>query len=274
MINLTKINNPLVKYKKIAFMLFFMRSFLAFSSQTETLQTKTVENSRYAVGVESILHSHQYFQNNKSPLYWRLSPYYLSQLTDSSCSLASATMIVNAVLSQENFGHKSLATQDELLNRVNDSDWRQAVKQDGDGVSLAQLKIYLAKALEAYGVKNFEVILVPLKGSSKQDQLNLHKVLLESEKSGKTFIIANFNQKFFTKDLSVGHFSPIGAYDSKTQRALIMDTDRALYEPYWVSEKLLLESMSTFDKEAGHYRGYLIVKLIPKVKKITNIPHN
>ncbi|MBA2650907.1 MAG: hypothetical protein H0U73_01355 [Tatlockia sp.] len=242
-----------------------MSNFLASSLRAEpSIQTKMVEGSRYAAGIESILHSHQYIQNNKAPLYWRLSPYYLPQLTDSSCSLASATMIVNAVLSQQKLMTKrALATQDEVLNRVNDNDWRNAVKQGGDGVTLVQLKTFLAKALEAYGIFNFELDLVQLKGNSKRDEFSLRNLLMESENTGTTFIIANFNQKFFTGAMSVGHFSPIGAYDSKTKRALILDTDRELYEPYWVPEKLLLDSMATFDNDAGLYRGYLVLRLLP-----------
>lgn len=250
------------RFKKSSFFLFLITSFFTSLVRAESdIQEQQTKKSRYAFGVESILYSHRYLQANHSPLYWRVSPYYLPQLTDSSCSLASTTMIVNAARSHHLPAHQPLASQDELLKRVNDNQWREAIKQGGDGVGLRQLKIYLEKALKVYGVKNFSVTVKQMNNHTKENALLLHQALLESENTGKTFIIANFNQKFFTGFESVGHFSPIGAYDRARQRVLIMDTDRKLYEPYWVPEKLLLKSMSTFDKEEGYYRGYIIVKV-------------
>lgn len=225
-------------------------------------QKRIVEKSRYAFGVDSLLDSHEYFQSNPSPLYWRVSPYYLPQLTDSSCSLASATMIVNAALSHQAFGvNRHLASQKELLNQVNNNQWREAVKQFGDGVSLNQLKVYLESALIVYGVKNVTVTMKLMDHNKEENERIFSQALQESETTGKTFIIVNFNQKFVTNKESVGHFSPIGAYDIKNQRVLVMDPDRKYYEPYWVPLKLLLKSMSTPDQKGGYYRGYIVVNI-------------
>ncbi|PJE08275.1 MAG: hypothetical protein CK430_12705 [Legionella sp.] len=262
--SLTRLLNHYNSRLKISsFFLFLITSFFTFIVKAEAdLQARETAKSRYASGVESILSSHDYFQTNRSPLYWRINPYYLPQLTDSSCSLASVTMIVNAARSHQHLmTHQSLASQDELLNQVNDKQWREAVKQGGDGVALNQLKIYLEKALTVYGLKNFRVTVKQMNNNEKENESTLHQTLIESENTGKTFIIANFNQKFFTDFENVGHFSPIGAYDHSTRRVLIMDPDRKLYEPYWVPEKLLLKSMSTLDIDGGNFRGYLIVSL-------------
>jgi len=249
--------------KNSSFFLFLIASFFTSILRAESdLQEKQTEKSRYASGVVSILYSNHYFQANHSPLYWRLSPYYLPQLTDSSCSLASATMIVNAARSHQHLmAHQSLASQDELLNRVNEKQWSEAVKQGGNGVSLNELKIFLEKALNVYGVKNFTVAVRQMNNNAKENELLFRQTLMESESTGKTFIIANFNQKIFTDFESVGHFSPIGAYDRATQRVLIMDPDRKLYEPYWVPVKLLLKSMSIPDVKGGYYRGYITVNI-------------
>ncbi|MBA2710325.1 MAG: hypothetical protein H0U57_07030 [Tatlockia sp.] len=257
--------NYIFKLRNFPFSLFFITSFFTSLAQGESnLHARASEKTRFAIGVESILQSHQYIQTNKASLYWQLSPYYLSQLTDSSCSLASVTMVVNAIRSQQILvRNEPLATQNEVLKRVNDKDWQRGVRQGGNGVSLFQLETFLSKALKVYGVDNFELNRVQLKGSSKNNEFILHKALVESENTGKTFIIANFNQKYFTGDMSVGHFSPIGAYDIATKRVLIMDPDRELYEPYWVPEKLFFDSMATLDKDAGHYRGYLILRIKP-----------
>lgn len=251
------------KLRHSTFLLFLVTSiFTSFTRAGTNLQDTQTDTPKYASGVESISHSHQYIQQNEALLYWKLSPYYLSQLTDSSCSVATATMIVNAARSGQTFtANQPLATQTDLLQRANDTDWIKRVKQGGEGVTLDQLNVFMAKALEAYGIHNFTIEVVHLKSDSKENASILHQALIETEKTGKTFMIANFDQKFFTGTMSVGHFAPVGAYDLQTKRVLIMDPDRQLYEPYWVPEKLFLDAMATVDDEVNNHRGYLLVKL-------------
>lgn len=247
-------------------LLFFLITGISTSCvRAEThFQERETNTPKYVSGVASIAHSHQYIRKNEALLYWQISPYYLPQLTDSSCSLATATMIVNAARSNKELSaNQPLATQPELLQRVNNIDWINGVKEGGHGVTLNQLSVFMGKALEAYGVHNFTIEVVHLKNDSKKNEAMLHQALMENEKTGKAFMIANFNQKFFTGAMSVGHFSPVGAYDPKTKRVLIMDPDRQFYEPYWVPEKLFLESMASVDSEAHLHRGYLLVKLKP-----------
>ena len=249
--------------KTYAFLLFLIASsFNSFTQAGTELQRTQSLYSRYAPGVESIVNSHQYIQEHKALTYWKISPYYLSQQNGSSCSLATATMVINAALSDQQLSaSQPLATQDDLLMRVKNKDWSKGVQAGGEGVTLEQLKTYMSKALEAYGLHNFTLEVVHVKNTSKENERILHKALVENEKTGLTFLIANFNHKFFTGGTSVGHFSPVGAYDSQTKRILILDVYRKLYEPYWVPEKLFLEAMATIDNEAKNYRGYLLVKM-------------
>ncbi len=251
------------KLRHATFLIFLVTSIFTTVASAETSLQETKTNTpKYVRVVEPIGHSHQYIQKNEALLYWQISPYYISQLTDSSCSLASATMIVNAVRSSQKFAaNQPLVTQNDLLHRVNDIDWIKGVREGGDGVTLDQLSLLMTKALEAYGVHNFTIQVVHLKRDSKKNESMLHQTLVEMEKTGKTFMIANFNQKFFTGAMSVGHFAPVGAYDLQMRRVLIMDPYRQFYEPYWVPEKLFLESMATIDNKAGRHRGYLLVKL-------------
>ena len=229
-----------------------------------TLQQASTVAPRYAPGVESIVRSHQYIRKHRALIYWKISPYYLSQRNDSSCSLATATMIINAARSNKELDtNQPLATQNDLLYRVKNKQWDEGVRSGGEGITLEQLSTIIVKALQKYGLYHFTIEIIHPKIGSKESELLLHKTLVENEQSGQTFMIANFNQKFFTNGLSVGHFAPVGAYDLQTKRVLIMDPDRQLYEPYWVPEKLFLESMATYDKNIKSSRGYLLVKLNP-----------
>jgi hypothetical protein len=216
---------------------------------------------RYEPGIESIVHSHQYIQNHVAPVYWKISPYYIAQRNNSSCSLAIATMVVNAMRGNRLlYANDPLATQDKLLQMVNDKPWIEGVKPDGIGVTLEQLYALLPKVFRAYGLKNFSIEIVHVDSESSQIKKRLNQDLVESEETGLTFIIANFNQKFISKTMDVGHFAPVGAYDSKTQRVLLMDPDREFFEPYWVPENLFLQSLATWDNDAKNYRGYLVIR--------------
>ncbi len=224
--------------------------------------TGAVAKPKYVSGIETLSHSHQYIRDHDALTYWRISPYYISQRNETSCSLASATMVVNAARSNQPLAeNEPLATQNGVLRRVKSDEWSNGVAADGQGVTLEQLSVFMAKALEAYGVHKFNIKVVHLKNDSKENQSILHTALMESEKTGRTFIVANFNEKFFAGATNEGHFAPVGAYDAQTRRVLIMDPYRKLYEPYWVPEKLFLESMATLDNEARAYRGYLLVAL-------------
>jgi len=250
-----------------AFLLFLI---INVSSAAISASSQSTQQPRYVDGVESIIQSHQYVQQTPALTYWKVSPYYLSQRNESSCSLASATMLVNAARSNQTLvADQPLATQDSLLNLVKDKTWEEGVKVDGNGVTLDQMKSFVPKALEAYGLHNFTVEVIHTQDSSGEHALKLHKALLDMENSGQSFIIANFNQKFISGTMSVGHFAPLGAYDSKTKRVLIMDPDRILFEPYWVPEKRFLESMATMDEDAHKSRGYLLIKMLPEHSRTT-----
>jgi len=57
-----------------------------------------------------------------------------------------------------------------------------------------------------------------------------------------------------------GHFSPIGGYDAKGDRVLILDVARFKYPPYWVSVESLYEAMKPKDSATGRSRGYFVMK--------------
>ena len=58
---------------------------------------------------------------------------------------------------------------------------------------------------------------------------------------------------------SVGHIAPIGAYDAKKKRVLILDPDRKYYQPYWVPYEKLFDGINTTDSGNSKSRGLVIV---------------
>jgi len=57
-----------------------------------------------------------------------------------------------------------------------------------------------------------------------------------------------------------GHISPISAYSSKKDMALILDTAGYKYPFHWVPVDSLFEAMETSDSETGKSRGWVVVR--------------
>jgi hypothetical protein len=60
------------------------------------------------------------------------------------------------------------------------------------------------------------------------------------------------------------HFSPLAAYDDKTDSFLILDVARYKFPPVWVSAADLFAAMNTLDTDSGKTRGFLVVSAPPR----------
>jgi glutathione gamma-glutamylcysteinyltransferase len=78
------------------------------------------------------------------------------------------------------------------------------------------------------------------------------------ERYSPQVIIVSYSRPVLNQSGS-GHFSPLGAYNSRRDMVLIMDVARFKYPAHWVPLKELYKAMMTIDKDNGLYRGYLIV---------------
>jgi len=219
-----------------------------------------VHKAKYGPMATPLSLSHEYMRESPAADYWALSPYYTAQQTDSACSLATITMIVNAARAGMALtAADELVTQDGLLERVQNQKWARAVAPNGVGVSLDELSSLLEASLRAYGINKFEIETVHVSDTAPATGDKLHRILLASEASAGNFVIAHFIQSAYTGDADVGHIAPVAAYDAKRGRVLIMDPDRQRYEPYWVNEDQFLKGMASQDQ--GHSRGYLWLRI-------------
>ncbi len=223
---------------------------------------------KYGPEATPISRSHDYLQKAAAPDYWALSPYYLPQKTGGSCSVASVAAVMNGLRSGKALtADDELVTEDSLLKKVGDKDWSARVGMGGilsavttggvGGLTLDLLGKNVEKALKAYGIGDAKVEVVHVDHADAATLAKWKETLVTNEKSAQDFIIVNMEQGKLTGDTGGGHISPIGAYDAKTGRALVMDVDRQWYEPYWVSAKVLLDAMATQDSESKRNRGYV-----------------
>jgi hypothetical protein len=204
-------------------------------------------------------------RTHEAPDYWALSPFYVPQLTNSACSLATVVTLVNALRGLPPLARDDLVTQAALLEAVRSEAWAAATDQNGSGVGFEEFKTYLELSLKVFDIDADIEVFKP-SDSSPATLAVLRQMLADNEQSSNDIALVYFNQGVVTGDWDGPHTSPIGAYDGDTRRVLIMDVDRLFYIPYWTSEERLLEAMlrpapEKEGKLAGETGGILRVTL-------------
>lgn len=211
----------------------------------------------------------RYLQKSPALMFHLLSPYYTVQRNGTSCSLASATMVLNAVreLRLQRPLEKA-ASQNEVLEKVNDPLWLEATKDEGPGVTLEQYAVFLNKMFTAYGVGGVSVECLYVENRSEALLQQIHGDLMAvgDDKQVTTFLLLDFDDATFIQvPTTFGHISPIGAYDAENHLVLILDVDREWTGPYWITEKTLIDGLNTLDGTEGltkpTYRGYIRIRV-------------
>src|SRR5947209_7807978 len=77
---------------------------------------------RFAPDAVPIGRATEYLRKNAAPDYWAISPLYIAQETDSDCSVASATIVLN-VLRGIPMLAEELITPRALVAAVKDQQW-------------------------------------------------------------------------------------------------------------------------------------------------------
>jgi hypothetical protein len=241
-----------------------LRSFIiALMAALACTSTQAAEHPKFGPEATRLHDSHEYVRAHAAPDFWALMPYYLPQQDGRSCSVATVAMITNA----ERAGRKltasdELVTQKGLLKKVGDSKWIADVGQGGHGVTLDELGRFMTESAATYGFPRARAEVMHVESASPEWIAKVRAVLERNEKSAQDFVAANFLQSVYTGDPegAVGHIAPVGAYDAKNERVLILDPDREYYEPYWVSLKIFVKGLATKDSESGKTRGLVVLK--------------
>lgn len=206
-----------------------------------------------------ITRASEYLRSAEAPDFWALHPYYVPQATGSACSVASIAMALNALRGVPMLASQRLITQNQLLNAVDDDHWREAVAEDGDGISFTELALYVRRSLDAYGIDADVEVFHP-RDDSPATLAELRRILSENERSANDIILVAFDQGTLTGDQPFGHISPLGAYDAQRRRVLMMDVDRSWYVPYWTSDVKLLEAMLKPDRADPDGSGLIRIR--------------
>ncbi|MEZ5833734.1 MAG: phytochelatin synthase family protein [Dongiaceae bacterium] len=204
---------------------------------------------------------HAYLRGAPDSAYWSIGPHLIQQATDSSCSLATAAMLLNAVRGREGqLRIGGAVSETSLLDKLGDAFWRNAVARDGNGLSLTEFATAMEKALSSYECADGWAVSITQVTDAAAAADGLRAALTAMEK-GDGFVAANFHLDLFYGDgVDVGHFSPIGAYDAARDLILMLDVYKKDYEPMWGPLPRLSNAMATQSRKTGEPRGYAVVK--------------
>jgi len=207
--------------------------------------SKNLDNLLSQSGTQSFKHS-----VNANAL--KLLSHFTTQDTQTYCGIASAVMVLNAsgITPPHDTQHSPhhYFTQENFFNdSVKKIIAIEHVKKSG--LTLTQLK----QVINTHGL--LASVVHANETNLKQFRNTLHTALSQEQ-----FVIVNFFRPRLQMQ-GAGHHSPVAAYDSKTDRFLILDVARYKYPAYWVSTHDLWEAVNTNDGD--QYRGFLVISVMP-----------
>ena len=217
---------------------------------------------RHSSELSPLRMDHAYLRGAPESAYWQVAPHLIQQATDSSCSLATAVMLLNTVRGCEgHLRHTGPASESTLLDKLGDEAWRAAVAQNGNGLSLTEFAAAMERALAGFECdRAWSIDIVPVTDADAAAG-DLRAALTRMERDGAGFAAANFHLDLFYGDgVDVGHFSPIGAYDAARDLVLMLDVYKKDYEPVWAPLPRLAKAMATVSRKTGEPRGYALVR--------------
>lgn len=184
--------------------------------------------------------------------YWILSAHFATQVTQSLCSVATGATILNALGVKRPidpiYDPYPYFTQTNYFNdEVTKIRTRDLTLKEGMTLQMA------TKAMRIHGgdAEAFHAEDVTLE--------QFRKTAVENLRTPGNFIVVNY-QRLNIGQPKGAHFSPLGAYDTKTDTFLIMDVARYKFPPVWVRAEDLFAAMNTQDTEVPKSRGYIVIK--------------
>jgi len=184
--------------------------------------------------------------------FWSLMPYFTTERGLSWCAVASDVMALNALkfalpLTPQHAPY-AMFTQNNFFNSNQVKIVIPALVY-ARGITLAQD----AKLLESYGAK------VKLVFANMVTEKQFRTEAQAAVASNNQVILVNFCRKDI-HEVGCGHFSPLAAYNAKTDRFLLLDVARYKYPPVWVKTSALYQAMDKgLDSSSKLHRGYVIV---------------
>jgi hypothetical protein len=192
--------------------------------------------------------------------YASLSIYLTTQDNPGYCGPATLTVVLNALMKDRapvvyNLGGDDYRefTQKNVLNEATEI-VKPAVEIQKSGLTLEQLGAIL---------KTYPGLEVEVQHAADLAVDSFREKIVKNLKEPNNFVLVNYLRKELGQKTG-GHISPVAAYDSLTDRFLILDVTRFKYPPVWVSASELYKSTNTVDSDSNKTRGVVFVGLKKK----------
>lgn len=190
---------------------------------------------------------------DRKTAFWALAATFETQQTQTLCGAASSVTVLNALHGLKAVPVEPIFYPYPMFTQLNFfsqavSEIKQLTAVLADGMTLDQL----ARALTSHGAA------VKTVHADKTSADGFREVLSETLARPDRFLIANFDRPKVGQK-GGGHFSPLAAWDRKTDRVLVLDVARYKYKPAWVTVGDLYAAMDTKDSDSKKARGYLLV---------------
>jgi hypothetical protein len=209
--------------------------------------------------------------------FFQLAHHFKPQNNPINCGQAAATVVLSAIYE---LNHKPFPVIEEIPISIADKKYplqyrlfnesnffnestdkildRRAIvmkitRKDGNfggGIDIDELQ----KMLKIHGVKS-QLFLVKKFDEKKLSSFRelVKKVVI----SDREFLLLNYDHSY--KSLMGGHFSPVAAYDEKSDSVLILDIAAHRNPWIWINLSDLYQAMNTQNYAKTANRGYLII---------------
>ncbi len=184
--------------------------------------------------------------------YLKLSDQFLTQKTQTFCGVASMVMVFNAMNLPApetlEYAPYRIFTQDNIFDAKTEAILpRDTILKQG--ITLDQMG-----ALVALKPVN---VTIQHAADSSVDQFRKEASSYLAQKGH--FVLVNYLRDSLGQKAG-GHFSPLAAYEPKSDRFLILDVARYKYPPVWVTASELFAAMNTEDPDnQNKTRGYVLI---------------
>jgi hypothetical protein len=184
--------------------------------------------------------------------YWPLSEQYVTQRSGNFCGVASGVMVLAALQvpapTDDQLGNPAY-TQDDFFNECA----RRVLSPTlMPGMTIDQLADLLqCHPAKAYAVHAADTTLADFRARAARNLA-----------TPGDYIVVNYDRAGVGQE-HLGHISPLGAYDGKADKFLVLDVARYKYPPVWVDAAALFGAMRTDDFVSGKTRGFVEVSAAP-----------
>jgi Phytochelatin synthase len=184
--------------------------------------------------------------------YFPLASNFLTQKTQAYCGVASIVMVLNALSIPAppvpEYEPYRTFTQDNVLTPQTDAVLPREVLAR-QGMTLDQIG----------GILLTQPVKVEIHHAAESSVDEFRKVARSYLGEPGHFVLINYLRRAIGQE-DGGHISPLGAYDGKTDRFLILDVARYRYPPVWVTTTDIFDAMNTRDSDnENKTRGFVLV---------------